>query len=270
MTEIERSGAPTLSGYELPLDEVHVWRASLEQSQRCMAAFAEVLNSSERTRAERYHFEVDYKRSVIGRGLSRVLLAHCLGETPDSLRFETNAFGKPALTRQSSPSLQFNVSHSGEWVLVALSFGRALGVDVECIRESTATDKIAERFFSPAECRSLAALPEVTRVSAFFACWTRKEAYLKARGDGLSLALDRFDVAFEPDAEPRLLETRHDPGDAGRWMLRDLSPWPGHRAAVAVEGTGWKLRCLDWQTAGERKASPTWHATPRQDLPAGG
>src|SRR5262249_6244621 len=109
---------------------------------------------------------------------------------------------------------------------------------------------IAARFFSPAECSTLAALPQTQRCAAFFACWTRKEAYLKARGDGLSLPLDQFDVAFAPGVEPRLVATRHDPYTADRWKLAAIGVGRGHAAAVAVEGADWQLKCWEWPPAG--------------------
>ena len=169
-----------------------------------------------------------------------------MGEAPDRLQFEYNAFGKPGLALQLAPRLQFNISHSGEWILIALSIERGVGVDVERMREDMATKEIAARFFSPNECRELAALPDDMECAAFFACWTRKEAYLKARGDGLSLALDQFDVAFVPGAQPRLLETRHDPAEVRRWALRALHPGRGYAAALAAEGFNWRLKCWDW------------------------
>jgi 4'-phosphopantetheinyl transferase len=125
-----------------------------------------------------------------------------------------------------------------------------MGVDVEREREDMATAEIAARFFSPLECSTLAALPAAKQCEAFFSCWTRKEAYLKARGDGLSLPLDQFDVAFAPGEEPRLINTRHDPAEAQRWKLMTLQVGHGHAAALAVEGTDWKLKCWDWPPAG--------------------
>jgi 4'-phosphopantetheinyl transferase len=179
-----------------------------------------------------------------------MLLAHCLGATPESLQFIYNEFGKPALAPGPFPHLHFNISHSGEWILIALSFGRILGVDVERKRDDMATAEIAARFFSPAECGTLATLPQAQRCAAFFACWTRKEAYLKARGDGLSLPLDQFDVAFAPGVEPRLVATRHDPAEVDRWKLAALEIGRGHAAALAVEGADWQLKCWDWPPAG--------------------
>jgi 4'-phosphopantetheinyl transferase len=211
---------------------------------------AEVLSQDERARAERYHFEADRKRSIIGRGLSRLLLGHCLGESPGHLQFSYNPFGKPALAPGHVRPLQFNISHSGEWVLIALAVNRPLGVDVERKREEMATEAIAERFFSPAECSALAALPPALRCAAFFSCWTRKEAYLKARGDGLSLPLDQFDVAFVPGASPRLIATRHDPTEAQRWTLSELQVGCNYAAALAVEGADWTLKCWEWMADG--------------------
>ncbi len=235
--------------YELPPNEVHVWRANLDQSQSCLTLLTQVLSGEELARAARYHFEADRKRSIIGRGLSRLLLARCLGETPERLRFTYNAFGKPALAPGRIPHLQFNLSHSGDWILIAFSLGRTLGIDVERKKEDMATEEIAARFFSPIECSALAALPATMRCAAFFSCWTRKEAYLKARGDGLSLPLDQFDVAFVPGAEPRLTETRHDPAEAHRWTLNALQVGCGYAAALAVDGADWELKCWDWPPA---------------------
>jgi 4'-phosphopantetheinyl transferase len=236
--------------YGLPPGEVHVWRAILDQPRDAIARFMRILAPDERAHAEKFHFEADRKRHIIGRGLSRLLLAHCLGRPADELKFEHNEFGKPSLALGLHPPLQFNVSHSGELVLVALTLGRALGIDVERMQRDVAKEEIAARFFSTNECRALAALAPDLQCAAFFACWTRKEAYLKARGDGLSLPLDQFDVAFVPGQEPRLIETRHDPAEAGRWTMHAFDPGHGCKAALAVEGSDWKLKCWDWPPAG--------------------
>jgi 4'-phosphopantetheinyl transferase len=243
--------------YVLPPNEVHVWRASLHQSPSSFARLLEALSAQECARAERYHFEPDRRRSIIGHGLARLLLAHCLGVSAQDLRFNQNAFGKPELPRGAVPHLHFNISHSGEWILIALSLGRELGIDVEHERKDMATAEIAARFFSPLECSTLAALPTLKRCEAFFSCWTRKEAYLKARGDGLSLPLDQFDVAFAPGQEPRLISTRHDPAEAHRWKLMALHAGPGYAAALAVEGGDWKLKCWDWASSQAVLAPPT-------------
>jgi 4'-phosphopantetheinyl transferase len=232
--------------YELPPNEVHVWKATLDQPQGCYSVLLQTLSPDERARADRFHFEADRKRHILARGITRSLLGRVLDRPADMLQFEYNEFGKPALARSHDNPIEFNASHSGDLVLVALSHSRILGVDVERMKSDMATAEIASRFFSPSECRALAALPPDLKCPAFFCCWTRKEAYLKARGDGLSLPLDQFDVAFVPGAEPRLLETRHDPAEVSRWTLRALDVGPGHKAALVAAGSDWTLRCLEW------------------------
>jgi 4'-phosphopantetheinyl transferase len=177
-------------------DEVHVWRASLNQLQEHLVRLMRILSPQERARAERFHFEVDRKRCILARALLRLLLGRSLGTFPHLVRFRHNDFGKPRLAPALHPLVQFNLSHSGDLVLIALGRGRALGVDVEQIRMDVATENIAVRFFSDNERRGLASVPPVLQREAFFACWTRKEAYVKARGDGLSLRLEQFDVSF--------------------------------------------------------------------------
>jgi 4'-phosphopantetheinyl transferase len=141
--------------------------------------------------------------------------------------------------------MQFNISHSGDLVLIAIAKGRAVGVDVEKIRTDLDPDSIAARFFSANECKVLASLAGPERYQAFFTCWTRKEAYLKARGVGLSVPLDRFDVSFLPNEEPRLLATRDDPLEASQWRLQALDLGSDYAAALAGAGSDWKLRCWD-------------------------
>jgi 4'-phosphopantetheinyl transferase len=235
--------------YVLPQDEVHVWRASLDQPPDCYARLLLLMSPEERARADRFHFEADRKRCVLARGLLRLLLGHCLGRPADQLQFQYGKFGKPSLTGGPHPPVQFNLSHSGDLILIALSRGRALGVDIERMRADVATKEIAARFFSANECRDLATVAPGTRCAAFFSCWTRKEAYLKARGDGLSLPLEQFDVSFLPGALPRLIETRHDPAELHRWTLRALEGGCEYKAALAVEGVDWKLQCWDWPTS---------------------
>ncbi len=231
--------------YRLIPDEVHVWRALLDQPLSSLGLFHEVLSAEERARAERFYFEADRRRAIIGRGVSRLLLGLYLGRAAHRIEFKYNAFGKPALADPNLP-FQFNVSHSGDVILVATAIDRVLGVDVERMRPDMANAEIAARYFSPSECSTLLALPPEMRCEAFFACWTRKEAYLKARGDGLSLPLDRFDVAFAPTEKPRLLATRHDPAEASRYTLCALDAGPGYAAALAVEGSNWRLKCWEW------------------------
>ncbi len=154
-----------------------------------------------------------------------------------------NPYGKPSLSGPGGAGLRFNISHCGDLALYAFARSRELGVDVERVTPGMASEKIASQFFSPAEVAALRAVPKPRRAEAFFACWTRKEAYIKARGKGLSLPLDRFAVSITP-GDAALLSSCS-PGDVERWSLRELEPGSGYAGALAVEGKGWSLRCGD-------------------------
>ncbi len=234
------------SSYSLPCDEVHVWRAGLDWPPESTGKLYGFLSPDERRRADAFHFQADRMRHIVGRAISRILIGRCLGADPAAVRFAYGLSGKPRLAGEFDAGLNFNISHSGDYVLVALAYGRELGVDIEQIRTDIDTGDIAARFFSANECSSLAGLPANMRHDAFFACWTRKEAYIKARGDGLSLALNEFDVAFLPGDEPRLLETRHCPAEALRWTVRNLDAGANHKAALVAEGPAARLRCWEW------------------------
>jgi 4'-phosphopantetheinyl transferase len=234
--------------YVLGQDQVHVWRANLDQSPACIVTLRGTLSADEQERADQFNFEADRVRFVIGRGVSRSLLGHCLGVPAESIGFEFNDEGKPSLaTELGDLSPNFNISHSGDFVLVALAYGRELGVDVERIRRDFDPDAIAERFFSQNERSRLSGLPSQIKYEAFFSCWTKKEAYLKARGAGLSSALDTFDVAFLPGEIPRLIETRGDLDEIHRWTLLELDLGLDYKAALAVEGADHvELATWDW------------------------
>jgi medium-chain acyl-[acyl-carrier-protein] hydrolase len=229
----------------LGADEVHVWRIPLEQPSAYLQALRQTLSTDELERAGRFYFDKDQRHFVAGRGILRTLLGHYLGRPAAALQFSYNPQGKPALAIDAAGALQFNLAHSHGLALLAVRRRGEIGVDVERIRPEFAGEQVAERFFSPAEVAALRSVPAQRRHEAFFACWTRKEAYIKAMGLGLSLPLDCFDVAVLP-GEAALLATRHDPAALQRWSLRDLEPGPGYAGAVAAEGRGWRLWCGDW------------------------
>ncbi|HKG01307.1 MAG TPA: 4'-phosphopantetheinyl transferase superfamily protein, partial [Xanthobacteraceae bacterium] len=184
-------------GYAICDDEVHVWLTRIGWPSEYIHALTELVSPEERQKADRFHFQIDRERHVIGRALVRILLGHLLDRRPDSLHFHHNDFGKPGLLGGANERrLQFNVSHSGDLILIALAANRAIGVDVEHVRGDLEVDGIAARFFSAREQADLAMLDEGPRRDAFFRCWTRKEAFIKARGEGLSLPLDQFDVSL--------------------------------------------------------------------------
>jgi 4'-phosphopantetheinyl transferase len=229
-------------------DEVHVWLLALDQSPSHVRSLLPILSEDELNRANRFHFQKDHDHYVVGRGTLRMILGRYLGTEPDRLRFSYTYYGKPALEKEfEGESLRFNLSHSHGLALLAVTRDRELGVDIEWIRAGIVDEQIAERFFSEKEVGVLRGLPRDLQDQAFFNCWTRKEAYIKAKGEGLSMPLAIFDVTLVPGEPAALLETRGDPPEAARWSLRELITAPGFAAAIAVEGDDWGLRCWQWQ-----------------------
>lgn len=228
-------------------DEVHVWRAALARSPAEVEALKGWLSEDELRRAERFHFQHDRSSFVVARGTVREILSLYVGQPPRLLQFGYNPFGKPELAGATGETrLRFNLSHAAGLALFAVAAGREVGVDIEYVRESVPCEDLAAKFFSRREADALMALPAADRTRAFFECWARKEAYIKARGEGLSLPLDSFDVSLAPGEPAALLATREDEPGAASWSLRELTPHPAYAAAVAAEGRGWRLRCWSW------------------------
>jgi 4'-phosphopantetheinyl transferase len=229
-------------------DEVHLWLAALDLSAAEVQALESTLAADEAARAARYRFAQDRRHYVAARGQLRTLLGRYLDIAPDAVRFRYSRYGKPALAH-GDETLRFNLSHSGGMALYALTRERDLGVDLERVRPDRASMTIAERFFSPREAAILRSLPLHEQAEAFFRCWTRKEAYIKAHGAGFSLPLDRFDVTLAADEPAALVRMDDNPREVERWSLRDVSPLPGYSAALAIEGHGWRLQCWHWPLA---------------------
>ena len=233
------SSPPSSSASLLLLaDEVHVWRLTLDLPSK---DFRELLETDEIARANRFYFETHRNHFIVARGFLRLLLGHYLQTDPKQLRFSYGAWGKPALIGESR--LRFNMSHSHGVALYAVTEGREIGVDVEHIRADFASDDIARRFFSGCEFGALRELPAEDRVAGFFRCWTRKEAYIKATGRGLSQPLDGFDVTLAPDENVALLRTED--GSHERWQLVDIAVGVEYAGALAVEKPVLKIRYLN-------------------------
>lgn len=223
---------------EAPLREirdgkVHLWRRSLEASSPAMETCSALLSAAEREKAERYRIERPRNDYILTRGTLRSLLAGYLRCKPQDLSFEYTTYGKPFLADHRE--LQFNVSHTEGLALLAFVRDREIGVDVEKVRAQTDALKLAERFFSEHERNDLRNLQGDELHAAFFRCWTRKEAYIKAKGEGLSLPLHQFDVSIAANQTQALLATRPDAQEAKRWAISDISVPAGYAAAVAVE-----------------------------------
>jgi len=229
-------------------DDVHVWRAALDQPDPLVKQLARTLSGDEWARVERYRFERDRRRFIVARGVLRMILGCYLDADPGRLRFGYEPHGKPYLADGfSGGTLQFNLSHSHELALYAFAHGRRIGVDLEYQRFVPDAEQIVAGFFSAREKAMWRTLRTSQRQEAFLHWWTRKEAYGKALGDGLGQRLDQFGVSLAPGESARLLGTAGDPESAFHWSLGSLTPARGYKAALAVEGHDWYLCFWQWQ-----------------------
>ena len=231
----------------LAADEVRLWCVPLDADVSTIARLASVLDAEETARAGRFRFPEHRNDFVVARGLLRHLLGHFLSATPSQVAFSYGVHGKPELT--SNSALRFNISHSGRLVLYAFALNRELGVDIEHHREMSDLDDIARRFFSAAEVEDLLALPPSDRSLAFFRCWTRKESFIKAIGDGLYLPLDSFRVSLRPQEPAAILAVRL--GEKEKWFLADVTPCEDYSAALMVQGGPVKITAYWARSADE-------------------
>jgi 4'-phosphopantetheinyl transferase len=234
---------------QLNRDTLHVWVVRLEVAAPHLEELERTLSADEIARADRFYFERDRRSFVVARGILRATIANYLEAAPSALRFSYNEFGKPRLEGSKKfCDLSFNVSHSGGLALIAIALCRDVGVDIEAINDSVRTEQVAKHFFSAAEVAALARLPQSLRTAGFFNCWTRKEAYIKARGRGLSIPLDSFDVTLIP-GEPAALIRTEDPSDLSNWKIENLQIDSGYAGAIVAAGGDWKITRLEWHPA---------------------
>ena len=232
---------------ELAAHEIHIWCAALNQSIARVQMLPRTLPVDELLRAERFHFEKDRKSFIITRGILRMILGSYLGAEPNRLRFYYGKYGKPALADTfGKKTIHFNLSHSNGVALFAFTRDCEIGVDVEEMREIEDLDQIAGRFFSEGENKVFCGLPEDKKKEAFFNCWTRKEAFMKACGDGLSRSLDKFEVSLVPGGPAQLLEMEGNSREAARWSIQDLRPAHNYVGAVAVKAHMFETKHWRW------------------------
>ena len=238
-----------MSDVRLGSGEVHAWSASLDVAPETAARLYETLSADEHRRSARFRFERDRQHFIAARGILRDILGRYLGIQPRQVDFVYNKSGKPDLSPGFGSALRFNLSHSNGLVLVAVANAASVGVDVELIREQSDDVDVARSFFSAAEIDHLAALPRHLRADAFFSCWTKKEAYLKACGAGLAAPLNEFSVPLTTDpgqasvdrcAESNVIVATRP------WSFYTLRPAPGYAGALAIEGRGWRVRQWQW------------------------
>ena len=238
------------SCFQLASNEVHSWCARLDVSPETCARLCTTLTPGERDRSARFQLERDQQRFIVAHGVLRDLLGRYLQTQPDRISFVYNAFGKPDLSPEFGTRLKFNLSHSAGLALIAIATASDVGVDVEYIRAQSDYADIARHFFSAAECDYLIAVPSHLYPEAFLSCWTKKEAYVKACGEGLAIPLNSFSVPLtsDPAHTPEdLYVASKDLVPARRWSLYTLRPAPGYAGALAIEGTGWRLRQWQWK-----------------------
>ena len=225
--------------------EVHLWRVHLDIPSAAVARVYTALSVDERDRTSRLAFERDQRRFIVAHGALRDVLARYLEVTPSRVGFAHNAAGKPALDPMFGSSLRFNLSHSGALALIAIAMDADVGVDVECVRAHRDYSEIARWFFSVAEAEYLASVPYAQHAEAFIRCWTRKEAFLKARGDGGVTAWDGLPLTFTTGAAEDPVEVQSTA--QGCWSIHTLRPAAGYIGALAIEGCDWRVTELRWE-----------------------
>jgi 4'-phosphopantetheinyl transferase len=225
----------------LPPGEIELWAVALDVAPAAVESLARSLAADEMERARRFHFDRHRRQYMVGRGALRTLLGGYLGLPPGEVRFSYGPRGKPFLAG-SPPPLYFNLSNSHELALVGFLRGAEIGVDVEFLKPMPDLEKIAERFFSASERTALRQLPEHQKHEGFFNCWTRKEAYLKAVGEGLAAPLNSFDVTLVPGEPPRMLTLKGDADRAAGWFFQCFRPVADYVGALAVESGALPVR----------------------------
>ena len=231
-----------------PLEDraIQVWSVDLRVSAAVHARLESLLSGDERERAGRFRFDAHRRRFIVARGVLRTLLGAAVGRPAEAVRFRYGTAGKPTLADPPDSPLGFNVSHADDVALLALGQSVRVGVDVERVRTAPDLERLAARFLAPSEAAAFLRLPPPRRTLAFYTCWCRKEAFLKARGTGLAGNLKSFAVTLDPDEPPRITQIDGDRDLPARWTLTDLDAPGGYVAALAADRVGWQIQQHRW------------------------
>lgn len=230
-----------------PFDTIHVWRASLSQPPSVLERMAKTMSEDELVRAQRYRFAKDKDAFIAGRGILRDVLARYLKIVPHQIHLEYGPWGKPEVTTLvGGARLDFNLSHSGDLVLIAVALNRKIGIDIEWMPRKPVTERIAERFFSPSEALFLRTLSGEARQDAFFRLWTAKEAFVKAQGIGLARSFSEFTVSLISEKEIDITDIEGKAEDISRWSLKVLPVNSEYIAALAAEDFRGTVYCWEW------------------------
>lgn len=238
---------PPAGNVDLLTEDVHVWSALLDVQEDVLHVLQQTLDANEQKRAERFYFELDRARFIASHGLLRTILGSYIHIEPGKLRFSYNSQGKPFLAESfQGKTLEFNMSHSHEFALFAVTFNRRVGVDLEHIYSFAETDSLANRILSKREKTAWLKYSMNERLNTLFRYWTCKEAYVKATSAGLSLPLEKIHISLMLESEARLLSINRSTREASHWSLHELNPVPGFAAALVVEGFDNRLHHWQW------------------------
>jgi 4'-phosphopantetheinyl transferase len=241
---METSWSPPSVDLSLSEDEIHIWRINLDQAQN-LTNLADILSKDERERAARFHFERDARRFTVGRAALRMILGRYLNLAAAKIAFNYSQYQKPELA-VGAGKLQFNLSNSNEIAICGVRLNHAIGIDIEYHRPINYRE-IGERFFSAREQAVFRQVAEHQQQAAFYRCWTRKEAFIKAIGEGLSKPLDSFDVTLAVDEPARFLNIDNDPAETARWSLYEIDVEKEYTAALATDGRAEKFAYWQWR-----------------------
>ncbi len=242
----------------LPPNHVHVWKANLSPPESKLAHLQTILSSDEQARAQRFKFPKHRKAFETARGLLRLILSRYLHTSPESLNFAQESHGKPFLLSPTTPPLSFNVSHSNDMVLYAVTLKSPVGIDIEYHKPKINIPALIQRICSTEEKEMLMALSPTEQKRGFFACWTRKEAYVKATGKGITVPLEKITVSLPTSPCVELRHLEDDEQDISLWTLSDIQVAPRYTAALAIKGMNNTTDYWAW----EWDASDTvWNST---------
>ena len=234
-----------LSSLQLTSNHVHVWMVDVPSNKVNEAAFFSLLSEDEKERANKFRFEKDRLTYITAKATLRKLIAQYLNGKPNEITFQYNKQGKPSIV--SEIGLKFNVSHSGEKVLIGFALNHEIGVDIEYNKRKVKLEEVAKRFFSQTEYEKMIQIPESLWRNAFFNCWTRKEAFIKAKGGGLSIPLSQFEVTLQPNEKPELQIIRWNQEDVPNWDLQAFNCTEDYTGAVIVHHTALNYKYFEWE-----------------------
>ncbi len=221
-------------------NDVHIWKASLNVNSDKITTLKSILSNDEIDKADRFVFGRDQRRFIVARGLLRIILGRYLMVKPKKIKFIYNDYGKPALSYKfHKRKLHFNISHSNELVVFAITNKGRIGIDIENVHSMKDIEQIIERFFSIEEQEEFKTLPKYCQEQVFFKCWTRKEAFIKACGQGLTLPLNKFTVSVIPSEPARLKYIDNEIDKVDSWTMKEVIPIAGYVGTVVVEGNSY-------------------------------